>query len=175
MIILLRMLAGVFAVLNSEESPRGLAAGFAYGVMLGLVPLGFLATVLGLFAFLININLAMMGIAALVFKVVAYLLDPVANKIGYALLVKTPALHAFWTRLYNMPVIPYTRFNNTIVLGSLVLGVVLLVPMYLIGMKFVAMYRSSIREKILKWKIVQWLDRSKFVQYYRTYRRVSGQ
>ncbi len=35
-----------------------------------------------------------------------------------------------WTAWYNTPLLPYTNFNNTIVLGSVVAWVVLAVPIY---------------------------------------------
>lgn len=175
MLLIIKALANLFSALNSEESPRQVAAGFAYGVMLGLLPLGLLATILGLFAFLININLAMMAVAALIFKIVAYLVDPIANQLGFLFLTKIPSLVPFWTKLYNLPVIPYTKFNNTIVLGSLVIGVSLFIPMYLLAMKAVFAYRTHLRDKVDQWKIVKVVKASTFYKYYLSYKGMTGE
>lgn len=175
MLLLAKFLGNLLAVLNGEESPRGIAAGFAYGAWIGLLPLtGILPMIMGLFGFLININLAMVAVGTLLFKLIAYLLDPVANNVGYLLLVKIPALKPFWTTLYNAPLIPYTRFNNTIVMGSLVIGFLLLVPNYLLGEKLLVGYRTRWRPHIQKLKIVQIFKASSIFRWYETYKGIRG-
>ena len=175
MLLIAKFLANIFSILNSEISPRQIAAGFAMGVLVGLLPVsGLLPYVILFLCFLVNINLAMMGLATAVFKLLAFAFDPLTNVIGFHLLAKTPSLNPLWTRLYNMPVVPYTRFNNTIVMGSFVLGVLLIVPMYLLCAHGVAAYRSRWREAVLRWKIVQVIKASNFYKYYQTYRDIRG-
>src|SRR5690242_5179949 len=113
MLFLAKFLANLLSILNSEVSPRQIASGFALGVIVGLLPVrGLLPYVLTLISLVINVNLAMMAAAAAIFKIISFILDPLANKIGFYFLTQPP-MKSFWTRLYNMPVIPYTRFNNT--------------------------------------------------------------
>jgi uncharacterized protein (TIGR03546 family) len=48
-------------------------------------------------------------------------------------LLATPALRPIWESWYNTPLVPYTNFNNTVVLGSTVGWLVLLVPIFLLA------------------------------------------
>jgi len=176
MLLLAKFLAKLFNILNGEISPRQIAAGFALGVWIGLLPLnGLMPTVLLLLAFVINVNLAILAVSTGLFKLMAYLLDPLANEFGFALLTKVPSLRGFWTKLYNLPVVPYTKFNNTLVMGSLVIGFLSLVPMYFLAKWGVVLYRTRLRERILKMKIVQLLKASTFYKYYLSYKGITGQ
>lgn len=175
MLLIFKFLASILKVLNSEEAPQQLAAGFAFGAWIGLMPIGLVATLFGLFAFLINVNLGILTVALGVFKLIAFLIDPVANHIGFALLTKIPSLHPFWTELYNLPIVPYTRFNNTIMLGSFVIGFFLLVPNYFLGRWLVALYRSRVRDRMDKWKITQFVKASSFYKYYVTFQGFRGE
>ena len=175
MLAILKFVAKVLAVLNSEISKRQIGAGFAYGALLGLVPAsGLLPVLLLLLGLVVNINLVMMVVAAAIFKLLSFAVDPLANSVGYALLAKTPALAGFWTALYNMPVVPYTRFNNTIVLGSFVIGLASLVPVYFAAVWLVEQYRTRWRETILRMKIVQVAKASRLYRFYLSYKGLSG-
>src|SRR5262245_47829669 len=126
MLLIAKYLANLLSILNGEISPRQIAAGFAWGVVIGLLPIkGLLPVALLILAFVININLAAMGFAAFFFKIVSFVIDPVANAVGYAVLTND-SLKSIFTKLTNTPVIPYTRFNNTLVMGSFLVGLMLM-------------------------------------------------
>src|SRR5688572_3196362 len=98
MLLLAKYLGKILATLNSEVSPAQIAAGFAYGALLGLIPAtGLLPIVLLFLAFVVNINLTIMFLAAAIFKILAFALDPVANLLGFTVLVKITALKGLWT------------------------------------------------------------------------------
>ncbi len=176
MLLLAKYLGKILAILNSEVSPAQIAAGFAYGALLGLLPVSGLLPLVGLLlAFIVNINLAIMFLATAVFKLLAFLLDPLSNWLGFFVLVKATALHGFWTRLYSMPLVPYTKFNNTIVMGSLVLGLLLLVPLYFAGRWGVVAYRTRWRDRLLRLKVVQVMKASTLYRYYESYRSWRGE
>ncbi len=176
MLIIVKFLAKLISILNSEISPRQIAAGFAFGVMVGLVPIaGLLPYLLTLLSLVINVNLAALAFAAFLFKIISFALDPLANQIGYYFLAKTPALKPFWTALFNMPLVPYTRFNNTIVLGSLIIGLLLFIPMYVGARIGVVRYRTRLRDKFMKFKIVQVLKTSSLWQWYERYKGAQGE
>ena len=61
------------------------------------------------------------------FVPLGFLLDPVFDRIGAGLL-GAPSLRPLWTSWYNTPLVPYTNFNNTVVLGSVVAWLVLAHP-----------------------------------------------
>lgn len=175
MLLLAKFIGKVLSILNSEESPKQIAAGFAFGAWIGLMPIkGLMPTAFVFLSFLINVNLAILAVAAGIFKLIAFAVDPIANQLGFFLLTKVPALHPFWTQLYNLPVVPYTRFNNTIVLGSCVIGFLLLAPNYFFGKWLVHIYRTRFRDKVQQFKIMKLFKASAFYKYYESYRGLAG-
>jgi uncharacterized protein (TIGR03546 family) len=175
MLLGLRLIAKVCSILNGEVSPRQIAAGFAAGVWIGLIPVGLLPVVLLFLCFVVNVNLAILFVATAVMKILGFAFDPIANQIGFALLVKAEGLKGLWTQLYNMPLVPYTRFNNTIVLGAFVLGLALLVPLYFLARVGVERYRAKYRERIRNTRFMKALQASTFYRYYVTFRDIRGE
>lgn len=170
MLLIIKFLAKIMAILNGEVSPKQIAAGFALGVWIGLIPVkGLMSIVLLLFSFIVNVNLAILFVAAAIFKLLAFLIDPAANQVGFQILTH-PALKDFFTNLYNTPIVPYTRFYNTIVMGSLIIGFVLLLPMYILSYMGVVRYRSQYREKIKNSRFMKALAASTFYKYYVSFR-----
>ena len=167
--ILLKFLMNFIKVLNEEAGPRAIAAGAALGAVIGLTPKGspHNLVILALFFFL-NVNGSAGAFAAAVFTLFAYLGDPLFNKIGYDLLTAGP-LRGFWTALYNTPAVPWTRFNNTLVLGSLVSSLILFWPLYFGGTWAVLKYRERVLSAVQKWKIMQAIKASKLAAFLHGY------
>lgn len=141
----LRMLKDLLISLQGGKDPRHLAAGFALGAALGLVPKGnLMAAVFFLLFFALRVDKTMAMISASIFTGFGYAADGLAHRLGWALL-KAPALKGLWTALYDLPIVPLTRFNNTVVLGNLVLGLILFVPLYLAFLKALEFYDSNLR------------------------------
>ena len=175
MLVLVKFLAKILSILNGEISPRQIAAGFAFGALMGLIPIqGLLPLFLLFIGFLININIPMMFVGTAVFKIISFFIDPLANQIGFQLLVNVAGLKDLWTTLYNAPVFPYSLYNNTIVLGSLIVGLILLFPLYWLASKGVVSYRTTFRERILKLKVVQVFKASSLYKFYLTYKGIKG-
>jgi uncharacterized protein (TIGR03546 family) len=101
------------------------------------------------------------------FTPVGFLLDPVFERVGRALLIDTPALRPLWTTMDHTPLVPFTNFGNTIVLGSVVGWLVLFVPIYLLARLAVLRYRSTFGERIREWRIVQAITASKAYNVWR--------
>ncbi len=163
----LQIVSNFLKVLRAGQTPRQIAAGFALGSIVGLSPM---FTLQGLFVWLLilifNVNLSAAILAFTLFSIFAYLLDPAFHWLGYQLLVNVEALKELWTTLYNAPIAPLTRFNNTVVLGSFLAAIVLSVPVY-VGMKhLVIAYRATIGAKIEQWKIYQILSKSAVLRWY---------
>jgi uncharacterized protein (TIGR03546 family) len=165
--IFLKLLSKFIGVLRSAASPNQIAWGFALGTIPGLTPLNALHN-LGVLVLLIilNVNIASATLALAIFSLIAWMLDPLFHAIGYIVLVQIPFLQSLWTDLYNAPIAPLTRFNNTVVMGSLLVSLVLLVPNYFLFRAFVLRYRESWNAKIAKWKIVQIMKGSNLVKLY---------
>jgi len=166
-----RLLKDLFASLHGGSDPRHLAAGFALGAALGLIPKGnlFAASFFLLF-FALRLNKGMALASATLFTPLGWAADGPAHRIGLALL-EAPALRGLWTALYDMPIVPLTRFNNTVVLGNLVIGAALFAPLYFFFLRFVAWYNANLAEKVEKLKLVQAL---KGMWWYRLYQEWAG-
>jgi len=148
-------LKSLLLAFHGGGEPRHLAAGFALGAALGLVPKGNLfAAGFFLLFFLFNVNKGMAFLSAAGFTAIAYAIDPVAHRLGL-LLLKAGALHGLWTALYGLPIVPLTRFNNTVVLGNLVLGVVLYFPLYYGFLRAQRHYDLHLRARVENLAIVK--------------------
>lgn len=141
------------------------------GSIAGLSPvLTLQGLLLWLVIFVLDVNLSAAFLSFTLFSLVAYLLDPLFHQLGYVLLVQVDSLQEIWTTLYNAPIAPLTRFNNTLVLGSLV-GAIVLSPFVYVGMKrFVVAYRTHLFSRVEKWKIYQILSKNSLVRWYQKIR-----
>ena len=170
MLSIVKLLQSLIQALHSEGTPGQLAAGMALGAFLGLTPLLSLHNAV-IFALIVMLNVsfagAMLGWA--LFVPIGFLLDPLFDRIGHALLF-TSSLTPVWTSLYNMPVMPLTNFNNTVVLGSFVFTLVAFVPLYLILRWAVARYRATIGERVRQSKWYRMVTASKLYNVYRLFR-----
>lgn len=144
----LRLLKDLLLALHDGGEPRHLAAGFALGAALGLVPKGNLfAAVFFLLFFLFNVDKGMAFLTAGVFTAVGYAIDPLAHALGRFLLT-AGALRGLWTALYDLPIVPLTRFNNTVVLGNLIIGLLLYAPLYFGFLSALAHYDKHLRARV---------------------------
>lgn len=169
----LTLISKFIKAMRAGQTPFQIAAGFCFGYLIGLMPFFTLQGLLLFFVlFLLNINLGAATFAILICSFFAYLLDPVFHNLGYYILVQIPALQNFWETLYNLPVAPLTRFNNTVVMGSFVFGIVTVIPVYFGMRKFVLVYRSGLEERIKKWKIVKMITGSKLYGLYTKIREI---
>ena len=151
----LKFLRNVIVALTGQTAPSELAGAVAMGMLIAFVPkANLIAQILFLLLILMKVNFALAAASTAVFLPLTPLTDRIADKIGYALLTQD-GLQGLWTALYNQPIVPWTNFNNTLVIGNLVLGLLLYIPMYLLAKRGVAWYQATLSEKVLKWKIVK--------------------
>jgi uncharacterized protein (TIGR03546 family) len=162
-------------ILRAGQDPRQIAGGFALGSILGLSPMLTLQGILvWLVILILNVNISAALLALTVCSLFAYIVDPVFHWLGYTLLVDVDVLNGLWTWMYNAPVAPLTRFNNTVVMGSLVVALAAFVPIYLGMQKAVLAYRSHVGAKVEKWKIYQIIKKSALVRWYEKIRDIGG-
>ena len=160
--ILLRPLRYLATALILETTPKQLAWGFALGMLIGLVPKGNLIAVslMTLFCAL-RINAASGTAAIFLFSGAGMFLDPFSDRVGNYLLT-LPAMQSFWTSLYNMNLVPWTAFNNTVVLGSTLIGLALLLPVYGITRPIFNYFAPRWAEHLRKYRVVQVLRGGEF-------------
>ena len=146
--MILKGIVKLAVALNNNKDVGEIAGGAAFGLMLALVPAGNLLW-LGLLVvmFLVKVNSAVALLFLAVFKALAPLADPALDPLGYAVLTAAPLAGVFgW--LANLPVVPFTRFNNSLVMGGLLAGIVLWVPFYLLVRALASLYRRTLKPKI---------------------------
>jgi uncharacterized protein (TIGR03546 family) len=155
---LLKPLRYLAKALAAQDSPKQLAAGFALGLAAGLIPKTSLLAHLALVGLcLTTANLGAGYAAAFLAPLATPLTDRIADPLGRFLLVELEALGPLWTFLYNLPVVPWTAFNNTIVLGSTALGLLIAYPAYRLSEPLFARYQARFGERFRRFKIVQLL------------------
>ena len=170
MLALLKLLQSIIKTLHSEGTPGQVAAGIALGSALGLTPLMNLHN-LGIFALIVILNVSFGGgmLGWALFVPLGFLLDPLFHRIGL-LLLQQASLRPLWTDLYNTPLVPYTNFNNSVVLGSVVAWLVLLVPIFFAARYGVARYRATIGERVRQSKFYRAVTASQVYNWYRMFR-----
>ncbi len=168
--ILIKLIKKLLKALNANAAPSEIALGIVLGSIIGLTPSFALHNLIVIILIVIlKVNVSAAVFSSMLFAVIGYGMDPIADIIGSKLLLN-PGLAGLWTSLYNIPVIPLTRFNNTVVLGSLIISIVMIIPLYIFSIKFVVIYREKLRDKIEKLKIVKLLKASKIYKIYTRYK-----
>jgi uncharacterized protein (TIGR03546 family) len=170
MLALLKLIQSIIKTLHSDGTPGQVAAGMALGAALGLTPLMNVHNLV-VFSLIVILHVsfggAMLGWA--LFVPLGFILDPLFHAIGLRLL-EAPSLQSLWTGWYNTPLIPYTNFNNTVVLGSLVGWLALAVPIFFAARWAVARYRATIGARVQRSKWYKALMASKVYNVYRLFR-----
>ena len=163
---MIAMLAKLLKALNSDSAPGQIALAFALALITGLTPLFSLHNVLILLiACIVSINFGAFILGTLFFSGLAYLVDPAAVSIGESLLTNV-SYQGFWTDLYQSDFWRATRFNNTLVLGSLVIAVIAFIPVLLLSRWLISAYRHKVMAWVDKLKITKVLKASKFYKIY---------
>lgn len=164
--LLLKFLQAMVKALNSEGTPGQVAAGIALGAALGLTPLVNLHNlVIVLLVLILNVSLAGFSLGWTVFIPIGFLLDPLFDFIGNALL-GAPGLAPLWTRLANMPAVPFTNFNNTVVLGSVLCWILAWLPIFFLARWSVTRYRATLYQRLSQTKFFQAVRASMLYRVY---------
>lgn len=152
--------------LTSDTDPRQIGWGIALGFVLGLIPKGNLtAQLLLVLLMMLKVNIPFGLLTMFLVSFVNPLADKLTDPLGYALLT-SDALAPLWTALYNMPVVPWTDFNNTVLLGGLLAGLALLFPVYLAGRRFGVFYNEKFRDRVMNSRLVKSLKASVLFDWY---------
>lgn len=170
MLALLKLIQSIIKTLHSAGTPGQVAAGMVLGSALGLTPLVNLHNLV-IFSLLVLLNVSFGGgmLGWALFVPVGFLLDPLFDKIGVSLL-NAPSLRPLWTDWTNTPVLPFTNFNNTVVLGSFVSWVVLAIPIFFAARYGVARYRATVGERVRQSRVYKAITASQVYNVYKMFR-----
>lgn len=175
MTLLLKQIFGLIKLINSETGTYQIATGIAAGFVLGMTPVLSLQSLLVfILLFIFRIQIGAAFLAAFFFKFVAFLLDPVFDEIGRLVLTQA-SLEPTFTYLYNLPIVPFTRFNNTVVMGSGVVTLITSPLVFYVSVILIRKYRARVVAKYKQtqfWKMVQ---ATSLYQWYYKYDKLFGQ
>jgi uncharacterized protein (TIGR03546 family) len=153
--MVINWIAKVIAGLIANRRPGEVAAGVAFGLLLALIPPGnLLWPLILILTFFLKLNLGAELAALGVFRLLVPLADPLLDEIGYRVLT-AQALRPVLASVYDVPLLPFTRFNNTIVMGGLVAGLVLWVPIFLLSRVGIVLFRTHLQPRIAESRIVK--------------------
>lgn len=174
MSLLLKQLFAFIRLLNSETGHNQIAAGIAAGFILGMTPVLSLQSLLVFLAiFFFRIQAGAAFLASFFFAFVAWLLDPVFHWVG-GMVLESQALHPLFTKMYNMPLVPLTRFNNSIVMGSAVVTLLLSPVVFFAARYIVLQYREQIVNRFRQTKFWKAVKATSLYQWYYKYEQLYG-
>ena len=126
----LKLIGTVRRALAGRKYPHQLAWAVAFGTLLGVIPHGnLLALGVVLIVLSLKINHAMAGLTAVATTFLAVYLDPYSHQVGDYVLTH-PGFRETATTAWQLPLVPWTDLNNTVVMGSFLIGVASLVPVF---------------------------------------------
>jgi uncharacterized protein (TIGR03546 family) len=152
---MINQIAKLIVALNGNIGKKQIAAGFSWGVLLGLIPAGNIFWIV-LFAasfFFMHHHVSKL-LAIAILKLLSWAIAPLMDMAGWEIL-HIEALESFYTTLYNMPFVPFTKFNNTLVAGGLVSGIILWLPVFFLLLLLIPLYRNKLAPKIRENKLVK--------------------
>lgn len=166
----MHLLAKLLAILNSETNPSQISLAFCFAIVAGFTPIACLHNlIILLFVLVLRVNLSAFILGLAFFTGLSYLLDPLFHSAGLALL-SSEGMKDIWTSFYNSPYMRISRFNNTIVMGSLVVSLMAFIPAYFLFNLLVKKYRDIVLERIRQSRPMKMLKASGF---YRIYEKIS--
>lgn len=167
--LILKQIFAFLKLLNSETGTNQIATGIAAGFILGMTPFFSLQSILiFLLVLFFRIQIGAVFVSAFFFAFIAYLLDPVFHSVGQAVLTAN-GLQELFTTLYNMPIVPLTRFNNTIVMGSGVVAFALSPFVFFIAKYLVQKYRATVVARFKQTKFWKAIQATSLYKWYYTY------
>ena len=170
---IINQIISLIKLLHSENGTAQIAAGLTIGLLLGLSPIlsiQGIIFILCLLTFRVQIGaaFAMAGFT----KVIAILLTPILASLGNWVL-SLESLRNIFTSMYNLPLLPLTKFNHTVVMGGLVLSIILAPILYIIFHQLIKTYQLSVVEKIKNSKFYTTLKATTIIQWYLKYEKLT--
>jgi uncharacterized protein (TIGR03546 family) len=151
--VILIWCAKILAVFNANVRPSEIAGGIALALLAALVPAGNLLWFgLLLVVFIVKVNQAIFFVFLAIFKLIAFIFDPALDALGYVILT-TPALQNLFIEMANTPLVPWTRYNETLVMGGLVGGILAFIPTVVLSILLIKVWRNKLHALLVNSKI----------------------
>lgn len=150
---MLKAIAKLLGAISSNTRPGAIAHAVSCGVLLGFMPKdNLLWYILFIFILFMNIQRGAYALSILLGAALTVFLDPLFDSVGYSILT-VESMKPYYASLLDIPFVAFTKFNNTVVMGSFVCGVAAYIPLYVLARLFVWTWRKYLAEKVRKLKI----------------------
>ena len=150
---MLKAIAKLLGAISSNTRPGAIAHAVSCGVLLGFMPKdNLLWYILFIFILFMNIQRGAYALSILLGAALTVFLDPLFDSVGYSILT-IESVKPYYASLLDIPYLAFTKFNNTVVMGSFVCGVAAYIPLYVLARLFVWAWRKYLAEKVRKLKI----------------------
>ncbi|MBN2754783.1 MAG: TIGR03546 family protein [Candidatus Goldbacteria bacterium] len=161
---MIRQITKLLSIVNSNKEPGEIALGVVFGMFAGFLLLApFNAVIIFLLVLVLNVNTAAFFLFTGIFKLITFLIDPLGDIIGRAVLT-VPFLEPVFSKMAEMPLVPFTKFNNTVIMGDFIIGLLLIVPVWMGTLKVIDFYRKHMQDKVKKFGIVKALKAGNFFE-----------
>ena len=163
---MLKYIKSFFMALNANAHPGDIAHAVALGLLLAFVPR---ANLLWAFLFFltlfIRVNKGAFFISLILLSFITPFADVPVEALGAWVLSLKP-LGGVFHALYQTPFVGLTRFNNSLVMGSLLVGIILYAPVAILFTRLVQTYRSKLQPKIIQSKLYQAICNLPFIKIF---------
>lgn len=150
---MLKAIAKLLGAISSNTRPGAIAHAVSCGVLLGFMPKdNLLWYILFIFILFMNIQRGAYALSILLGAALTVFLDPLFDSVGYSILT-VESMKPYYASLLDIPFVAFTKFNNTVVMGSFACGVAAYIPLYVLARLFVWAWRKYLAEKVRKLKI----------------------
>ena len=150
---MLKAIAKLLGAISSNTRPGAIAHAVSCGVLLGFMPKdNLLWYILFIFILFMNIQRGAYALSILLGAALTVFLDPLFYSVWYSILT-VESVKPYYASLLDIPFVAFTKFNNTVVMGSFVCGVAAYIPLYVLARLFVWAWRKYLAEKVRKLKI----------------------
>ena len=174
MTLILKQIFGLLKVLNSDTGENQISAGVACGLIMGFSPALSLQTLLVfIIIFLFRVQAGAAFASAFFFAMVAYVFDPVFDNVGQVIL-EMNSLEPTFKTLYNMPIVPFTKFYNSVVMGAGVVAIAMSPFIFILTKVFVKKYRATVVAKFQETKFWKAVKATGFYKWYAKYDSLYG-
>lgn len=160
----------LIAVLNSKTNPSEIALGVVMGMYAGfLMGAPLILVIIFMLLVVLNANMSVFFLSIMIFKLLAFGVDFAGDKLGYAVLTMD-AVKAAGASMMSMPLVPFTKFNYTVIMGNFIIALALTPLVWIASVKFVPFYRTKIQSKVEKFGIVKMIKASSAFKIYDSYK-----
>lgn len=160
---MVKSISNLLKSFNSNVNPGEIAHAFSCGAILGLMPKDNLFWYLVfLFILFIRINKPSYLIMILVGAAISPAFDSLFDNVGYWFLT-IPAFSSFFGTLLDIPFVAFTKFNNSVVMGSFLCGILFYVPIYFLGRFLIFIWRKYAASFIKNSKVYKLINQLPFI------------